>query len=76
MLPFVGTPTILESTLRIWRVYIDKQLKKYVCIKYTYGFRFLEVFILSSPLVSYVSGWCVYVHACEMGINVTYLLKD
>lgn len=56
MLPFVGTPTILESTLRIWRVYMAKQLKKYVCIKYTYGFRFLEVFILSSPLVSYVSG--------------------
>ena len=28
MLPFVGTPTILESTLRIWRVYMAKQLKK------------------------------------------------
>lgn len=56
MLPFVGTPTILERTLCIWRVYVAQQLKKYVRIKNTHGFRILEVFILSSPLVSYVSG--------------------
>lgn len=54
MLPFVGTPTIL-STLRIWRVYMDKQLK--ICMYKIYiRFWVLEVFILSSPLVSYVSG--------------------